>query len=61
MLKRWLWAVLILAVGVSVYAAEPLQLEDFLPAEKCGSCPVEVYQQEQTSNHSLTATNLACW
>ena len=57
MSKRWLWTVLILAVGVSAYAAEPLKLEDFSPAEKCGSCHMEVYQQWQTSNHSRTATD----
>ncbi|MGD0624472.1 MAG: multiheme c-type cytochrome [Thermodesulfobacteriota bacterium] len=61
MLKRWLWTVLSLAVGVSVYAAEPLKLEDFSPAEKCGSCHVDVYQQWQTSNHSRAATDPVFW
>jgi hypothetical protein len=61
MSKRWLWTVLSLAVGVSVYAAEPLKLEDFSFAEKCGSCHVDVYQQWQTSNHSRAATDPVFW
>lgn len=61
MSKRWLWSALCLAVGVNVNAAEPLKLEDFSPAEKCGSCHVEVYQQWQTSNHSRAATDPVFW
>jgi hypothetical protein len=61
MLKQWLWIILSLAVAVRVNAAEPLKLEDFSPAEKCGSCHVEIYQQWQTSNHSRASTDPVYW
>ncbi len=61
MSKGWLWVALSLSVGVSVNAAEFLKLEDFSPAEKCGSCHVEIYQQWQTSNHSRSATDPVYW
>jgi hypothetical protein len=61
MAKRWLWIALSLGVGVSVNAAGPLKLEDFSPAEKCGACHVEVYQQWRNSNHSRAATDPVFW
>ncbi len=61
MSKRGLWIALSLAIGVNGNAAELLKLEDFSPAEKCGSCHVEVYQQWQTSNHSRAATDPIFW
>ena len=41
--------------------AEHLKLDDFTPAEKCGACHVDIYQQWRTSAHSHAATDPIFW
>lgn len=57
----WLSSLLVLATLARGYAANTVELEDFEPAENCGACHTEIYQQWQTSYHSRAATDSLFW
>ena len=61
MLQPCFIATLILAFVVGAQAAEPLKSADFTPAEQCGTCHQEIYQQWRGSMHSRAATDSVFW
>src|SRR5438045_1596112 len=61
MLKLPLYIALSCAAGMQLNAAEKLRSTDFTPAEKCGSCHEEIYQQWRTTAHAQAATDSVFW